>query len=149
MPSGWFSSQLPFTGHPFVLAAVRILRLGVVGQVQFLVDTGCSVTTLHPLDSLDMDVDFGRMTQAGLVMGVGGNEPQFTEDAEISFIHGAQIVTYNMPIDIAPVLPHNRILPSLLGMDIIQHWRMVCDVQASELEFHVQQADDVREMNTP
>ena len=53
---------------------------------------------------------------------------------------------YRTEIDIAPPLDHNRWLPSLLGMDVIRHWRMVCDVHNDTLEFDVHNADDVREL---
>ena len=149
MPSGWFSSDPPFSGHPFVLGSIRIPRLGVAGLVEFLVDTGCGLTTLHPADSLDMRVDFNRLTQQGFVAGIGGNQPAFSEEAELSFFHDQGLVTYILEIDIAPVTEHNAWLPSLLGMDVIRHWRMVCDVQNGELSFEVHHADDVRGMDTP
>ena len=149
MPSGWFEQDTSlFAGHPFIRGVVQFPRLGLVGRIAFLVDTGCGVTTIHPRDSQAISLDFRLLRQAGIVFGIGGNEPQFTEEAGISFIHGSQVVTYHSAIDIAPVLPHNRILPSLLGMDIIQHWRMVCDVHNGELEFQVHEADAIREMNT-
>ena len=95
-----------------------------------------------------MGVDFSALTRGGPVFGGGGSQEEYSETAELSFVHGLQVVTYRLPIDIAPVLAHNQWLPSLLGMDIIRHWRMVCDVQGGELEFDVHEADTVQELGT-
>lgn len=96
-----------------------------------------------------MALDFDDLTEGEVVFGIGGSQTEFTEQAEVSFYHGATVVTYYQDIDIAPVTKYNQGLPSLLGMDIIQHWRMVCDVQNEELSFEVHHADDVRGMDTP
>ena len=96
-----------------------------------------------------MGLDFSWLVEGRVVTGIGGDQAEYTEPAEISFFHGAQVVTYNMPFDVAPVTQYNMGLPSLLGMDVLQHWRMVCDVHSGELEFTVHQADAIREMNTP
>ncbi len=96
-----------------------------------------------------MGVDTSVLTRSGYVLGIGGSQEEYSEIAEISFLHKLQVVTYRLPIDIAPVLDHNRGLPSLLGMDVIRYWRMVCDVQNGELSFEVHHADDVRGMDTP
>lgn len=150
MPSGWFEQDTSlFAGHPFIRGVVQFPTLGLVGRIAFLVDTGCGVTTIHPRDSQAMRLDFRLLRQAGVVFGIGGRHREFAEEAEISFLHGAQMVTYRKQIDIAPVSDHNRWFPSLLGMDIIQHWRMICDVHNGELEFQAHQADNIREMNTP
>lgn len=145
MPTGWFTSGPPFGGHPFLPGTVRIPRLNALGRVVFLVDTGCSVTTLHPWDSSALHLDFGRLIQGGIATGIGGSVREYAEDAEISFLHGSQVITYLTQIDIAPVAEHNSWLPSLLGMEIIRQWRMICDFHNSTLEFDVHHADLVRE----
>ena len=111
-------------------------------------DTGCSVTTINPWDSTRMGLDFADLSSGEFVVGIGGSVREFTEEAEVSFSHGLQILTYVLPIDIAPPLDHNRWLPSLLGMDVIRHWRMVCDVHNDTLAFDVHHADEMREVGT-
>lgn len=149
MPSGWFEQgNSLFAGHPFVLGVARFPRLGLGWRVEFLVDTGCSVTTIHPRDSQAMGMDFSLLRQAGIALGIGGGQREFVEEAELVFFHGTQIVTYRRQIDIAPISDHNRVFPSLLGMDVIRHWRMVCDVHDDELSFDVHHADDIRELGT-
>lgn len=148
MPTGWFSNRPPLDGHPFVESAVWLPRLNASGRVRFLVDTGCTVTTLHPQDSKDLGLDFSMLQQGGIALGIGGSQAEYSENAEVSFLHNAQIVTYRITISIAPPLDHNRWLPSLLGMDIIRHWRMVCDVQNEELAFEVHDAHDMSPLGT-
>ena len=148
MPTGWFSQEPPFEGHPYLTGMVRIPRLGVARRVDFLVDTGCSVTTINPWDSTRMGLDFAGLSRGGLVVGIGGSVREFTEEAEVSFPHGLQVVTYRLPIDIAPPLDHNRWLPSLLGMDVLRRWRMVCDARGGELAFDVHDADSVYGLGT-
>ncbi len=95
-----------------------------------------------------MGLDISALTPSGIVFGIGGSQQEYSEDAELSFLHGTRVVTYRMRIDIAPPLDHNRWLPSLLGMDVIRHWRMVCDVRNDVLAFEVHDADMVREFGT-
>ena len=88
MPKGWFAGpDEDFAGHPFVAGTLFLPRLGVVGIVDFLVDTGCSVTTLHPRDALDMGVDFSLLAAGRTAFGVGGSQREYTEPAELSFPH--------------------------------------------------------------
>ena len=96
-----------------------------------------------------MGVDFSLLAAGRTAFGVGGSQREYTEPAELSFPHAAQIVTYRIPIDIAPALAHNRWFPSLLGMDVIRHWRMVCDATAGDLSFDVRRADTVRGLDAP
>ena len=95
-----------------------------------------------------MGIDFSALTRSGVVFGIGGSQEEYSEAAELSFVHGLQVVTYRLPIDIAPPLDHNRWLPSLLGMDVIRRWRMVCDARGGELVLDVHDADSVHELGT-
>lgn len=95
-----------------------------------------------------MGLDFGLLNEGTGALGIGGRQRDFAEEAVISFEHGLQVVTYLQQIDIAPPLDHNRWLPSLLGMDVIRHWRMVCDVRNDVLAFDVHEADMTREVGT-
>ena len=149
MPTGWFPSQLPYVGHPFIRGLVALPRLGLSAEVNFLVDTGCSLTTLHPGDAGRLGIDYAALSLGNPMSGVGGRETSYTESAVLSFLHGAQIVTYRIPIDIAPALAHNDWFPSLLGMDVIRHLRMLCDATAGELSFDVHRADTVHGLDTP
>ena len=94
-----------------------------------------------------MGLDLSALSLSGLVFGISSQE-EYSETADLSFLHGTQVVTYRLRIDTAPPLDHNRWLPSLLGMDVIRRWRMVCDVHDDELSFDVHHADDVRELGT-
>lgn len=149
MPSGWFErDNSPFAGHPFVRGIVRFPRLGLIRRVDFLVDTGCGVTTILPRDSSAMGLDFDMLRESGVAVGIGGTQIEYNEEAEISFFHGVNLVTYLKEIDISPVTGYNTRLPSLLGMDVIRHWRMTCDVRNGEVEFDIHEADTVQELGT-
>lgn len=95
-----------------------------------------------------MGLDFDMLRESGVAVGIGGTQIEYNEEAEISFFHGVNLVTYLKEIDISPVTGYNTRLPSLLGMDVIRHWRMTCDVRNGEVEFDIHEADTVQELGT-
>ncbi|MBI4311799.1 MAG: hypothetical protein HY681_08455 [Chloroflexi bacterium] len=52
-----------------------------------------------------------------------------------------QMQLYRLPLAIARPNQHNQGLPSLLGQDILRHWRTVHDPTDSILEFTVRRSD--------
>ena len=92
-----------------------------------LADTGCGGTTLHPKDCVGLPYD--RLANEASTLGVGGRSRGFREIAWIVFngqppIHMA---AYQCEILIAEPTEHNERLPSLLGQDILQHWKITYD----------------------
>ena len=96
-----------------------------------------------------MKLDFSNLALGGDALGIGGTQQQHTESAGVTFIHFNDEITYSMDVDIAPVRDYNKGFPSLLGMDILRRWRMVCDPQYGRLEFDVHSADSVRLVPMP
>ena len=104
--------------------------------VEFLIDTGASVSSLHPLDAIRL----ARIPILTLLSpeqwpeqenhgGVGGRATYFPVSAHYAFMHHNGQITQREgeQIRIAQLTPTNTRLPSLLGWDILQHYRLTTD----------------------
>jgi hypothetical protein len=123
---------------PNITAVVTLPRLAAVRLMEFLIDTGCDVTTLHPLDTRQMGLNFSH-DFAGIPMGstygIGGSNGYWEEVAEIQFLH-SDIKTWDtitLPVHIAEPSAVNSAFPSLLGRDILQHYRFISDAKTDEV----------------
>ena len=108
---------------------IEIPRLGVSYTVPFLVDTGADGTCLHPGDGLRAGVPFGRLRDGVTVSGIGGQSTYYEEPAILMFTDDVERSTYryNAVVEIAKPEDVSDEIPSLLGRDIIDRWRMVYD----------------------
>jgi hypothetical protein len=105
----------------------------VWSRVDFMVDTGAGATLLHPNDSLNaVGIQRARLTDpsrwAGSVAytGVGGNVAYFVTPVRYQFQHDDGRSQYiDGTINVAPLLPDNRQLPSVLGWDVLSHFEVV------------------------
>ena len=122
-----------------------IPRLGVSYRVSFLVDTGADRTCLHPMDGIQAGIPFDRLRDGITVGGIGGQSTYYEEPAILLFADDTerQSYGYNMVVDIAKPEDVSDEIPSLLGRDIIDRWRMVYDRTEGVLEFTVRSADVV------
>ncbi len=116
----------------------------VQGAVLFLLDTGSRETMLHAEDVLDLAMPVDRLrAECSLVemTGIGGHSvPYFRVQARLAFVdeeEGPPYVQatkyYNIPLLICDPT-HGGGLPSLLGMDVLQHW--VVDFDANNGTVH-------------
>lgn len=136
MIEGWFDRN----GHPYVTAVLVLPRLGFRRlRLEFLVDTGASQTVLHPRDCAGMPYD--RLTAAGQSGGVGGLATYYSESAYIAFRDDTRTHVYLQTVGIAEPNGHNDSIPSLLGQDIMQNWRVLHDRPANNLTIDVVQSD--------
>ncbi len=136
MIEGWFDRN----GHPYVTAVLVLPRLDFRRlRLEFLVDTGASQTVLHPRDCAGLPYD--RLTAAGQSGGVGGLATYYSESAYIAFRDDARTHIYIQNVGIAEPGDHNETIPSLLGQDIMQHWRVLHDRPANSLTIDVAQSD--------
>lgn len=128
-------------GRPYVQGRLSFPRLGIDGYIDFLVDTGADVTTLHPRDGLSMKVPFDQLNPGQPSQGIGGFADTFEEPAVIMFADGRYVRLYTASLSVAKPTEYNMTVPSLLGQDILQHWRMVHDKPKDRLTFTVRRAD--------
>lgn len=89
-----------------------------------------------------MGVDYDQLSHStSPLYGLGGIEHPYEETAIIFFEDGRLIRYYSVRISIPKPASYNMHFPSLLGQDIIQHWRMVHDKPRDRMTFTVQRAD--------
>ena len=125
MVIGWFS----FFGQPFVKARVIIPRLGVQREVEFLVDTGADRTCVNYRDAVNMGLfpEILRGSEMTHAEGIGGASRYFREDARIEFIETDDERPYEHTLSllIADLSDAPSLIPSLLGRDVLNLYRMV------------------------
>jgi hypothetical protein len=103
--------------------------------IDFLIDTGASTTCLHPRDALvSVGIDAVKLafphhwpaSQHQTTQGIGGTCTNYVVPAQYAFYQDdGQVRTLNGTIAIAQLRLENQALPSLLGWDILQHFRLV------------------------
>lgn len=122
--------------------ALGFPRLGIEHWLTFLVDTGCDTSTVMPADSNRMALPWPRLRMSGLAIGVGGAVREFSEPAALAF-RDSDGGTYVHRLNISTMPPSTIMgdIPSLLGRDILNRWRMVYDPSIDELSFEVHTAD--------
>ena len=117
-------------------------NLNIRGDISFLVDTGADTSLLLPDDGIRLKVDYGQLSGDAQSVGIGGVSHNFVEPAVVAFSEpGRFLHAYYINLRIAP--PDNEIidLPSLLGRDILDRWRMIYNPQKKRLVFKVISAD--------
>ena len=130
------------SGRPYVEGRVYFPRFDLEGDVSFLVDTGADASLLNPGDVVRIGVNIDLLEGSAESVGLGGAIQCFVEAVWVIFttIDGT-IHIYSSSMEIAPVQPDTLDLPSLLGQDILDHWKMVYDPEMGVLEFDVRSAD--------
>lgn len=137
--SGWFEGV---TEEPRIDAEVALPGLGIARSIPFLLDTGADTTFLMAEDAIRMGIDFRNLTLSPrLGSGVGGYIRIYQASASIVFSDEANHYVYRAELAIAEPGRHNRGLPSLLGRDILNRWRLRYDAPANALEAEVDSAD--------
>jgi hypothetical protein len=106
---------------------LHVPRLGRVGEIRFLVDTGSDRSLVHPVDALHLGIDLGRdfagLTAAGGT-GLGGGAAEYPEACEL-FLRHADGTWDDLALSIgfAEPSPVNTLFPSLLGRDVLRFYR--------------------------
>jgi hypothetical protein len=117
-------------------------RIGISEHVvRFLVDTGSAETTLHPEDAvLALGIDGVRLSTPYIwpdkapAYGIGGAVEDYIEPVEYMFIHeDGTAQTIRGHIRIAQLTAYSQHFPSLLGWDVLRHFRITIDSEASEV----------------
>lgn len=126
--------------HPYVLGAVRVplLTREQWVAIPFLIDTGAAQSCIHPLDSVRaLGVSPARLTDTSggprVVPGggVGGSASYFECPAQFGFVRtDGEIEVVTDVVWIGQLTTSNQALPSLLGWNVLQHFRMQLDAKA-------------------
>ena len=129
-------------GTPYIDAKVGLPALGRTRTIPFLLDTGSDTTVLMANDAVRMGIDLRNMALSSkLGSGVGGSIRLHQMSASITFSDAENLYVYRTELAVAEPDGHNRGLPSLLGRDILNRWRLRYDAPANALEAEVASAD--------
>ena len=120
---------------------VLLPRLGKHGNVSFIFDTGADASLLMPLDGQRMGIDYGMFQKKGTSQGIGGASENYIESAYLAFVGDEAL--YGYEIELRVCRPSNELMtiPSLLGRDVIDRWRVTYDKSALELLAEVMSFD--------
>ena len=123
------------SGRPYVSARVFLPRPGLAGNVSFISDTGADSSVLMPADAATLGVDYSLLSNPFESFGIGGSAPTYIERARIAFVDANEHRVYGYDIGLLihhPTADAMRV-PSLLGRNIIDGWRVTYDKSVSEL----------------
>lgn len=130
------------TGRPYLEGRLILPRLNVQGDISFLVDTGADRTVLMPVDAVRLGIDYRQLRGSHVTVGLGGMAHMFVEADAAVFLEGAATLhLYFVDIAIPSFTPEIADLPSLLGRDVLDRWRMHYNPTAGTLSFKVLSAD--------
>ena len=137
MIDGYFDPD----GRPYLQARLIIPRLEIDDLVDFLVDTGADVTTLHSADAQRVGCRFDRLENRYDVAGIGGLQDYYQETASVILPGAGQLYRVSgLEIDVAKpdAAPRSitHYLPSLIGNDLLDHLRMDYRRRARTLVFY-------------
>jgi|SRR5579871_6959817 len=144
MIRGSFARLLELEIHePFSIARVNLTIDGVTrrpAEVDFIVDSGSHFTCLQPNDAtLWAGITEEKLrdpyawpaTMGGA--GIGGGSI-FPMPAAFTFRHeSGRRQTIRQTIQIAHLTPANMYMPSLMGWDLLRHFRLLLDYDAGEV----------------
>ncbi len=89
-----------------------------------------------------MGVDFTLLANQTESIGTAGVSFNFTERASVVFTDPGRVMyVYHIDLEIAEPDPAIIALPSLLGREILDRWRMLYDPPSNRLLFTVRSAD--------
>jgi len=130
------------TGRPYIEGHLSIPSLQIEASVSFLVDTGSDCCVLMQLDAARLGVDYARLSDRADSTGIGGVSRDFVVAAAILFAEQrTKVYGYNILLRIAEPRPELKTTPSLLGRDVINHWRMTYDPTGGQLHADVVSCD--------
>jgi hypothetical protein len=130
------------TGRPYIEGHLTIPFLNVEGLVSFLVDTGSDGTVLMPLDVVRLKVDYSRLTTTDESIGIGGRSTVYVVPAILMIPEEARIAhIYEFELRVAERRPELEKTPSLIGRDILRHWRLTFDWTRSRLSAEILHSD--------
>lgn len=130
---------------PYVVANLRLQQ--IQGFVWLLADTGATRTTLLDRDFRILDIPREALAPAPTpLVGIGGSVRSFVlHDADLTFVsdEGDMVLRQDIwvvqhDLDRLPAEEVSRVLrlPSVMGRDVINRFRFVCDYQSGTVELN-------------
>ncbi len=113
-------------------------------RVRFLIDTGSTSTTLSPSDAEDAfpgyaDLDWRRDPRLKAVSGLGGTCRVIVRLGAIRFIDNRLgPLDWDGLIELIEPTANSRALPSLLGRDVLDNFRLTVSKRESLISLEVQ-----------
>ena len=130
------------SGRPYLEGRLLLLRLSIQGDISFLVDTGADKSVLMPIDANRLGVDYTTLEGSAISVGIGGQSNMFTESGGVLFLEGSNSLhLYLIDIRIPSYTPEISDLPSLLGRDVLDRWRIHYNPSVGTLSFKIHSAD--------
>ena len=129
------------SGRPYFESRVILPQLNVAGHVSFLFDTGADKSLLMPLDAQRLGIDYDVLQRTEPTTGVGGQMESYVEPALVVFANNDELYIYSIEISISTPAPEIMRLPSLLGRDVIDRWRVLYDKPNTTLTAEIITAD--------
>lgn len=126
----------------FVEATVRTNPESQPAALTFLVDSGASITAIHPADIPKLAIPQAVMREAETMQinGIGGGSIYHLIPGTLTFHDDASATPhrYATTLYVADPTDNNADIPSLLGRDILNYWRnWQIDVEPGVIGFTV------------
>lgn len=131
------------SGRPYIEGRLIIPRLNLRSDISFLVDTGADRSVLLVDDAAKMRIDYSALRVGERTsVGIGGTTRHYVEPALVTFEEaGKRLHVYEIELAIARSDRKLRRVPSLLGRDILDRWKMSYDPSRGRLTFDVVSTD--------
>ena len=110
-------------GRPYIPVYVVIPSIGVADVIPFLVDTGADRTVMTSSDARDLGIRYDSLQSGKRAIGVGETSTkEFREDIYLIFRTDSN--PHQERLDGVDILLVKRVVPSLLGRDLLQKFRL-------------------------
>ena len=130
------------SGRPFIEGRLILPRLNIQGDISFLMDTGADTSMVMPGDAKRLGLPFDMLQGDRECGGIGGTIHHFVERGIIVFTDPqVMLYAYDLEVSIMPDDPDMEEVPSLLGRDVIDRWRIIYDPQGTGLKAKPHSAD--------
>lgn len=129
------------TGRPYIEGRLLLPRLGIRSDISFLMDTGADKSLLMPMDAQRMGIDYTQLTGDSPTIGIGGISHNYLETAYIVFSDPRYLYMCLVELEIASLAPDTEDIPSLLGRDVLNRWRIIYEPTRKRLNCTVLSAD--------
>ena len=92
-------------------------------------------------DAMRVGVPYDLLENSSLITGIGGAKTVYLENAILGFAGSSHLYLYELPIGLTEHDPDLEGVPSLLGRDILDRWKISYCRPDNILSFEVMTAD--------